>query len=78
MLQNHLGRLVKLGIPILCPVCPQTHKLLDFQFDRSERILDFVGHLAGHFAPGTVPLRLGQLTSTAIQFPHHLVVGLHQ
>ena len=44
----------------------------------SKRVLDLVGNLAGHLAPGFFPFVLCKLPGTAVQVVDHLVVGTYQ
>ncbi len=52
-------------------------EVLRAQLHRRQRVLDFVGHLAGHFSPGLEAMRAFELTPLGIQLDRHLVeVGL--
>ena len=52
--------------------------MLDADLHGSQRILDLVGYLAGHLAPGFLPFVLGKFPGAAVQVVDHLVVGAYQ
>ncbi len=49
-------------------------QVLDAQFHGGERVLDLVGDLLGHFAPGTLSFRLAELFGALFQLLDHTVV----
>ena len=53
-------------------------QVLDAQFHGGQRILDLMGDLPGHFAPGSLPFRTGECSSTFLEFPDHTVVLGHE
>ena len=78
MLQDHLCNLVELLLPLRIVVLLEPYEPLDLQLDRSQRILDLMGHLAGHLAPCLVTLGLRQPSGRVLEVPDHSVVGLHK
>ena len=52
--------------------------MLQAQLHGCERVLDLVGHLAGHLAPGAFPFAGGQAIGAGAQFGHLAVVHLHK
>ena len=76
--QHHCCHLVKLLLPFRIIVLFHHDQPLDLKLDRSERILDLMGHLAGHLAPCLVSLGLCKLYGRVLQLLHHSVVSLHQ
>ena len=63
MLKDYSRHFVESLLP--SPVSPllQSDKSLDFKLDRGERVLDFVGHLTSHQAPGLVAFGQGKFLS---------------
>ena len=78
MVEQHGAYLVELVLPAFISLGLEAYQALDLQLHGRERVLDFVGDLPRHSAPGLVTLRLGELAAALGEFRHHPVVCAHK
>ena len=78
MVQQHGTHLVEALLPGRIAFCLEAHQTLDLELHGRERVLDLVGHLTGHAAPGLVALGFRQLAGTLGKVAHHTVVGCNE
>ena len=60
MVEDGLCNLVKALLPGGIAGCFHADEHLELELDGGKRVLEVVGHAAGHIGPGLVPFRLGE------------------